>query len=305
MKLDRLLAITMILINQRRVQAQELAEMFDVSVRTIYRDIDSLNQAGIPIVTYQGQNGGIGLIDGYRIDKHVLTRDELSAISIALKSISTSYHDVHTAAVLEKLKGISNDRQPAEPIFIDFSPWGGKSVLKEKVSRIKKAIESSLCIKFLYSNSSGENSNREVEPHTIVLKGQAWYLYAYCLQKEQFRLFKIARMKDLIVVEKEFERREVPIDESPWDREWYHPERIITLTLTFQLSDLAVIEEMFGVENVSKDEKDRYIVRTEMPEDEGMYRFLLSFMDRIEVIEPIHVREKLREILEGMWRMYK
>ncbi|MGE8203549.1 helix-turn-helix transcriptional regulator [Heyndrickxia sp. NPDC080065] len=305
MKLDRLLAIIMILVNQRRVQAQELAEMFDVSVRTIYRDIDTLNQAGIPIVTYQGQNGGIGLIDGYRMDKHVLTRDELNAISIALKSISTSYQDVHASAVLEKLKGITNEQQPPESIFIDFSPWGGSPVLKEKVTMLKKAIETSVCVHFFYSNSSGEESEREVEPHTIVLKGQSWYLYAFCLKKKQFRLFKIARMKELTVDEKEFERKEVQLDESPWDKEWYHPERITTLVFTFQSRDLAMIEEMFGVENVTKDEEGRFIVRTEMPEDEGMYRFLLGFMDQIEVIEPIHVREKLRGLLKKMGEIYK
>ncbi|MGE6256449.1 helix-turn-helix transcriptional regulator [Heyndrickxia sporothermodurans] len=305
MKLDRLLAITMILINQRRVQAQELAEMFDVSVRTIYRDIDSLNQAGIPIVTYQGQNGGIGLIEGYRMDKHVLTRDELSAISIALKSISTSYQDMHAAAVLEKLKGITNEKPPIESIFIDFSPWGGNPILKDKVSRLKEAIESSLCIHFLYSNSVGEHSERKVEPHTIVLKGQSWYLYAFCLFKKDFRLFKIARMKDLTILNNKFERKEIEINESPWDKAWYQPERTTVLTLAFEPSDLAMMEEMFGVENIIKDELGKLYVKTEMPDDDGMYRFLFSFADRIEVIEPEYVREKVSQLLVKMMDKYK
>ncbi|PTY77852.1 transcriptional regulator [Heyndrickxia sporothermodurans] len=305
MKLDRLLAITMILINQRRVQAQELADMFDVSVRTIYRDIDSLNLAGIPIVTYQGQNGGIGLIDGFRMDKNLLTRDEIGAITTALKSVSTSYRDAHVTSVLEKIKGISNGQQPPETIFIDFSPWGGSPVLIEKVTMLKKAIESNVCVQFFYSNSSGKESNREVEPHTIVLKGQSWYLYAFCLQKEQFRLFKIARMKELNVLKKKFVRKEIQIDDSPWDKEWYHPERTTELTLSFNSSDLALMEEMFGVENVIKGEKDQLLVTIDMPEDEGMYRFLFSLMDRIEVMKPEHVRRKLKNLLQKMNDLYK
>lgn len=304
MKLDRLLAITMILINQRRVQAQELADMFDVSVRTIYRDIDSLNQAGIPIITYQGQNGGIGLIEGYRMDKNVLTRDELGAIKLALKSLSTSYQDAHASAVLEKLKGLSNEQQTLESIFIDFSPWGGNSVLKEKVTMLKKAIESHFCVQFFYSNSLGKESNREVEPHTIVLKGQSWYLYAFCQQKEQFRLFKIARMKDVSILKKEFVRKEVQIEDSPWDKEWYHPKRTTTLTLSFKSSDLALMEEMFGVENIITSDENQPVVTVEMPEDEGMYRFLFSFIDRIEVIKPDHVRRKLKDMLQNMVDLY-
>ncbi|MEK5171996.1 YafY family protein [Heyndrickxia sp. FSL W8-0496] len=304
MKLDRLLAITMVLINQRRVQAQELADMFEVSVRTIYRDIETLNQAGIPIVTYQGQNGGIGLIDGFRMDKNVLTRDELSAISTALKSISTSYQDEHASTILEKIKGLSDSQQPPETFFVDFSPWGGNTLLKGKITSLKRAIEGSLCIQFFYSNNLGEKSYRDVEPHTIVLKGQSWYLYGFCLHRREFRLFKIPRMKDLVISDKTFNRKEVQVDQSPWDKAWYNPKNVTLLTITFQAKHQSIMEEMFGIENVIKDENGRLLVHTEMPEDEGMYSFLLSFSDRIEVLEPLHVRKKLKELLKNMIDKY-
>lgn len=278
--------------------------MFSVSVRTIYRDIDTLSQAGIPVVTFQGTNGGIGLVEGYRLDKSVLTKEELNAISIALKSVSTSYDDIHTTKILEKIKNISSDHHP-ETFFIDFSPWGGNPKLKGKITLLKTAIHASLCVRFTYSNSNAVTTVREVEPHTMILKGQTWYLYGFCLLRTQFRLFKLSRMKELSLSETEFERKEVKLEESPWDKEWYHPSRTVLLKITFDRAFQQTMEEIFDLQTITCDESGNCQLVVEMPEDDWMYGFLLSFLDKIEVIEPAHVRTKLKELSISMMNRYR
>ncbi|WP_102273745.1 helix-turn-helix transcriptional regulator [Cytobacillus massiliigabonensis] len=302
MKLDRLLTMTMILINRKKVTAQEFAELFGVSVRTIYRDVDTLSQAGIPVVSFQGVNGGISLIEGYRMDKQVLTEGELASISMALKSVLTSYQDPHAEAVLEKITGIAEGavKNTSDYIFIDYSPWGTNTFLKEKMTVIKKAIESSVCITFTYGNAGGKQSVRTIEPHTLVEKGRSWYVYGYCQLREAFRLFKIARIKELKGCAEKFTRREIDISERPWDKEWNAPENTVQLKLAFQPEHRLMMEEMFGIETI---EDDSSIIKVDTPEDEWLYGFILSFGNKVEVLEPLHIREiiarRAKEILES------
>lgn len=296
--------MTMILINRERVRAQELAETFAVSIRTIYRDIDTLNQAGIPIVIYQGTNGGIGLIEGYKIDKSFLTKEELQAISSALKSVSTSFDDIHTTKVIEKIKSISDD-QHTETFFIDFSPWGGNPQLKDKITLIKTAIHSSVYIRITYKNNVGVGTGRLVEPHTLVLKGQSWYLYGFCSLRKQFRLFKLSRIKDLAMNETEFERKEIQLESLPWDKDWYTPDKMITLKIKFDHILTPKMEELFCIDRIVCTQNGNCQIEIEMPEDNWMYGFLLSLMDEIEVMEPSHVRQKLKELSTKIMNQYK
>jgi predicted DNA-binding transcriptional regulator YafY len=302
MKLDRLLTMTMILINRKKVTAQEFAEAFGVSVRTIYRDVDTLSQAGIPVVSYQGVNGGISLIEGYRMDKQVLTEGELASISMALKSVLTSYQDPHAEAVLEKITGIAEGavKNTSDYIFIDYSPWGTNPFMKEKMTMIKQAIESSTCIAFTYGNAGGKQSVRKVEPHTLVEKGRSWYVYGYCQLREAFRLFKIARIKEIISCEDRFVRRKIDLSERPWDQEWNAPENTIALKLSFQPEHRLMMEEMFGIETIADGAS---IINVDVPEDEWLYGFILSFGNKVKVLEPLHIREivakRAKEILEN------
>ncbi|WP_308221946.1 HTH domain-containing protein [Lysinibacillus sp. BPa_S21] len=182
MKLERLLSIIIILLNRRKVQAKDLAEQFEVSIRTIYRDIDSLNAAGIPIVTYQGTNGGIGLSEGYRLDRNLLTNDELATIVTALRSISTSYGKEQNQRLVEKINSVvlpaheEEFQHKTNRVLIDYSPWEGIERLRPKLQLLDEAIDSCVLVYFTYSNAEGEVSKRIVEPHMLRLKGRQWYL---------------------------------------------------------------------------------------------------------------------------------
>ncbi|WP_338751140.1 YafY family protein [Bacillus sp. FJAT-52991] len=304
MKLDRLLTMTMILTNRKKVKAQELAELFDVSIRTIYRDVETLSCAGIPVVSQKGANGGISLIDGYRVDKQVLTKEELASLSVAIKSVLTSYEDPHAEAVLEKITGVADEtiKQSIDQVFIDLSPWGQNVVLKEQLTLLKQAIRMGHCVSFSYLTSEGRQTNRWIEPHTLVQKGQTWYVYGYCRLRKEFRLFKIARMKDVKEEKESFERKELKLSELPWDKEWHQPQNLVDLTLSFDPQMVTTMEEMFGADSV---DREHSIVTVSMPEDEWLYGYLLSFGHRIRVVEPLHIRKIVKERAEEIVALYK
>src|SRR5690554_3441058 len=166
MKLDRLLSIIILLINRRRVQAKELADLFEVSIRTIYRDIETINQSGIPIITYQGANGGIGLTEGYRLDRNLLTNDDLVAITTALRSISTTHRSVSNQVLMEKINSIVPESQRDEfqfrtnKLIVDFSSWGHRRQLEHRVEALNQAIDNLSIVSFTYNNAEGCISER-------------------------------------------------------------------------------------------------------------------------------------------------
>lgn len=303
MKLNRLLTMTMILINRKKVKAQELAELFDVSVRTIYRDVETLSSAGVPVFSQQGVNGGISLIEGYRMDKQILTKDELASLSIALQSALTSYEDMHAKAVLEKLTGIADDKvkQAMDHLFIDRSPWGQNGLLKEQITVLKRAIEHEHCVRFLYSTTHGTMTNRLIEPHTLVQKGKVWYIYGYCTLRGGFRLFKISRMKDIKEELLSFQRKEVHLLEQPWDKAWQQPQNLVELTLSFDSSIQTLVEETFGAVHINY---DKSIVQIALPEDEWLYGLLLSFGNQIKLIDPPHLVEIVQRRAQEIVALY-
>lgn len=311
MKLERLLAIVIILINRKRVQAKDLADMFEVSVRTIYRDIEAINQAGIPVVTYQGVNGGIGIMDGYKWDKNVLTHDELASIAVALKSVSTTYGQSSTGVILEKIKGLipKNESEHFEAktghVLIDFSPWGSDPAHKEKLEVLREAIRLSRCVSFVYHNSRGEETERAVEPYTLVLKRQRWYLYAFCTFRGGFRFFKVSRMRDVKVLDKTYHRQNVEPEQLPWEKEWYNPKNTVELVLKCQQEIRPLVEEWFGIENVHTDDGGYSIARAKLPEDDWLYGFILSFGAKAEVLAPEHIRDIIREMAAEVHNLYR
>ncbi|WP_312507325.1 YafY family protein [Lysinibacillus sp.] len=304
MKLERLLTMTMILINRKKVKAQELAELFNVSVRTIYRDIETLSCAGVPVISQQGVHGGISLIEGYRVDKQVLTKDELTSLSIAIKSALTTYEDSHAEAVLEKLTSIADSqvKQSIDHLFVDLSPWGPNTVFKELVTTLKKAIASKHCVSFSYSTTYGQQTNRVVEPHTLVQKGKTWYLYGYCVLRRDFRLFKLARMKNIIQEDSTFERKKVNLSELPWGKEWHQPQNLVNLVISFDKKITTLVEESFGAEHIDHEQS---MIHISIPEDEWLYGFLLSFGHRIKIIEPLYIRDIIQKRAQEIVYLYK
>jgi predicted DNA-binding transcriptional regulator YafY len=311
-KLERLLSIIILLLNRRIVQAKELAERFEVSIRTIYRDVEAINAAGIPIVTYQGTKGGIGLSEGYRWDRNVMTNDELAAIVTALRSISTSYGNEQHLRLMEKIHSVvppdyfEEFQQKASGVLIDYSPWEGNERLQPKLQLLMEAVDSCLIVELTYSDANGEVSHRGVEPHMLILKGRHWYLQAYCLEKEQFRLFKLNRMKELeIVLGRTFSRRKLPAQEIDTGRSPSEPSPVAEIVLRFRAEARHLAEEWFGVEELLAMGDGSWQVKKAYPEDEWLYRFILGLGHHAEVLEPTHLREIIASRAEHIAKIYR
>jgi predicted DNA-binding transcriptional regulator YafY len=324
MRLDRLLQMVVMLVNRKRVKAQELAEYFGVSVRTVYRDAETISLAGIPVVTYQGLNGGLGIAEGYRLDRTVMSEEELASVMIALKSVSSSIKDAHSEAVQEKIRAVvpesqaSRFKERTDSVRIDFGPWGHRPGLMNDVELLKKAIGDKRKVCFIYCNAKGENEARTVEPYTLVLKNSHWYLYAYCLLRGGFRFFKLSRMRETEVLAEAFLKRDINLDELPWEQEWQKPSSTVPLLLRFPKELRPLLEDWFGVEQIKDCLSDSgfnsthpspgssgfLLVQATFPEDEWLYGYLLSFGSKLEILEPERVRERVRTMAEQVVALY-
>lgn len=308
MKLDRLLSILVVLLRKERVQARELAEMFEVSVRTILRDVEAINMAGIPVVTYQGAKGGIGVAEGFRLDRSALTADEMAAVISALNGVARTMPDSRHSILMEKFKNTLPAAQQdmladkVNRLVIDLNPWGGEP-LKGPRRVLQQAIEDCREISFIYSDVKGSRTQRTAEPYSLVLKGQKWYLYAWCLLRGDFRLFKLSRIKDLAVTEKVFERRAVSLEELPWDKAWPAPDKNVEVELVFDSEMESIIEEWFG-DDAQVLEDGRLLVRAVMPENNWLYGFILSFGAGVEVASPRYLRRTVAEIAYDIYKKY-
>ena len=206
MQESRLFRILYYLLDKGRATAPELAEKFEVSVRTIYRDVDAISSAGIPIYVTTGRNGGIQFLDDYVLNKSLFSDSEKLEILSSLQSLSAvQYPEVDT--VLNKLGAIFQIGL-TDWIDVDFSRWGSVAENENRLFRqLKQAILENCEITFDYHNSTGINNRRNVYPYKLVYKDRAWYLYAFCLSRSENRLFRLSRIKNLILTEVHFERK--------------------------------------------------------------------------------------------------
>lgn len=309
MKIDRLVAILVVLLRKERVQAKELAEKFDVSARTILRDVEAINLAGIPIVTFQGANGGIGIAEGYRLDKSVLTGDDMAAVITALKGIDGAITGKRHEILMEKLKNTLPLHQlealdnKLKQLIIDLSPWHEDAYTKNKLAAIRRAIEGTLELEFTYTDSEGRKTQRTAEPYSLILKAQKWYLYAWCRLRNDFRYFKVSRIGGLKTSETVFKPREVLADNLSEEPEWYGSGSPVTLDLVFIKELENIVAEWFG-ENAQKDENGNIRVITTLPENNWLYGYLLSFGPGIEVVSPPRIRNILADMAKEIFEKY-
>lgn len=309
MKLERLLSITIKLLNNERVSAKELAEKFGVSIRTIYRDVDTINSAGIPIVSYQGNNGGFGIIDTFKLDKHIFTDNDISSVLSALKGISRTLGDDKLDLALEKLVNIGLSRNKAdganmdEKVIIDFMPMGYTERQKAALKVIYYAISNNLLIDFDYTNAQGSATSRTVEPITLVFKTYVWYLFAYCRLKQDFRFFKLSRMSSLNAQVQKFEPRAVKY--TDYEIDIHAPIKVVQMKLKFSKNVKTRVEDYFQNEAIEHCADGSLIVEVEWREDEWVYSHILSYGADVEVISPIELREIIKEKAKNICKLYQ
>ena len=298
MQIDRLFQIVLILLNKKTRTAKKLSEHFNVSIRTIYRDIEALSFAGIPIYSLRGKNGGIKLLESYVLDKSLLSSKEQNEILYALESLKASnYPDVDE--VLKKLNLIFN-KSSDYWIEVDFSRYGSND--NTLFNNIKKAILNSQAVKFTYFNTNGETSQRTVNPLKIWFKEKAWYLFAYCQKKNEIRQFKINRIKNLTLTNEYFEK--IPINYNINSNDNDISKKIVKIIVEVDKSQAYRVYDEFSEENISKAENGNFKVIMENYENEWLYGYLLSFGEYLKIIAPERIKNILSHKIEQMGKNY-
>lgn len=301
MKIDRLLGILTILIQNDRVTAPFLAERFEVTRRTICRDIDALCQAGIPIVTHQGGGGGISIAEGYKLDKSILTTEELSGIIAALKGIGSVSEKTQIEQTLEKLSP-SKDAVVSlvEPIIIDLSS-NHKGSLTEKIKQIKRAILQKNLIEFDYFYEKGD-MHRNIEPYFISFYWASWYVFGFCLEREDFRMFKLARLCNLHICESIYLPREIPAEKRDFDAHFTDHNKLVAI---FDKSVKYQLIEHYGEHCYNETENGKLCAEIRYTNREYIVSWLLGFGDKVKIVKPIDIANEVRGIAENVFKMYE
>ena len=277
----------------------KLAEKFEVSVRTIYRDIDALSGAGVPIYAEAGRNGGIHLMNDFVLDKTVLSEEEKQEILTALQSIN-SMNNIGSNQTLQKLSAIFN-MSSENWLEVDFSRWGNNGTDNEKFELLKSAVIHQKCVKITYANSYGTISERIIKPLKMSYKSMSWYLKAYCTEKQDYRIFKLTRIIDLEMLTDSFCKSYFPeLDEDETLGQAYN-----TIVLRFPKNISYRVYDEFDKTKVSKKENGDLIVSVEMPEDEWLIGYLLSFGTQVDIIEPAYLKDIVAEQAKKIYEKYK
>ncbi|MDE6406671.1 MAG: YafY family transcriptional regulator [Lachnospiraceae bacterium] len=285
MQESRLFQIVYYLLDKGQATAPELAARFEVSVRTIYRDIDALSGAGIPIYAEAGRNGGIRLMHDFVLDHAVLSGEEKQEILAALQSINIT-RNISESQTLQKLSALF--QLPSENwLEVDFSRWGNQGFDREKFALLKTAVIHCRHVRIRYAGADGAVGERTVQPHKLVYKAKAWYLKAFCEEKQDMRIFKLNRILELTLLEERFVRRSFPAE--PDDTEEDYP--LITLRFPEEMA-YRVYDEFEG-NQIERQENGDLIASARMPEGAWLISFLLSFGTQVEILAPVYLREEI------------
>jgi predicted DNA-binding transcriptional regulator YafY len=288
MKINRLIEIVTIMLNRKTVTAKELADRFGVSTRTIYRDIDVLSVAGVPVYTEQGKGGGISLLEDYTLSKALLSTSESEALLLALKAMSVTDYP-QAGAIADKIGSVFKGSLAHDWIEVSFDGFSSNINEQNKFGKIRDAIIGNHLVSFDYVNAKGEKSNRNAEPVKLMFTINTWYLIAFCLTRGSYRMFRISRIKNVQVTGRNFTKREMP------EREIQIPETSFEeLVLRCDAKVLSRLYDIFDEQYISCNEDGSYLLKVPILEDEWTYGYILSLGDFAEVLAPIHIREIIK-----------
>lgn len=301
MKIDRLIGILSILLQEEKTTAPELAERFEVSRRTINRDIEDLCKAGIPISTAQGAGGGISIMDGYRMDRTILTSKDMQMILAGLRSLDSVSKSRYYGQLMEKLQtGSSEFIRGRDSMLIDLSSWY-KGSLAPKIEVTQSAIEDKNLLEFRYYAPSGE-SNRMIEPYYLVFRWSSWYVWGWCLDREDYRMFKLNRMDGVSETDRKFVCRDVPMPDL--SNEKIFPGGIRVKALFAPDMKWRLVEE-FGPHCFTETDDKRLLFTGDYTDMDNLVTWFLTFGAKVEVLEPAGARDIIRRNAEETMRIYR
>ena len=317
LKTERLLETVFLLLDKRKVTAEALAARFGVSKRTVLRDMESLSLAGIPIYSRQGKEGGFSLMETFILDKSLLTAEEQKEILSALETMKP-FTENHTEKLLMKLKGIFSSPEPrTDWLEVDFFRWGKKNGDSERFNLLKSCILKRQPVAFVYSGTSGKTENRQTYPLKLVFKKNTWYLQGFCPDKNDYRTFKLNRLRELSVLPGSFEDKyrpplldnpeyilENPATNPPDTGNQNPPVPIISLILEFSPEVAYRVYDEFEPEEITPNSDGSFTVEVSYPETDWVYGYILSFGTAVTVISPRRVAEIIKSRSEKIFQKY-
>ena len=296
MKDNRLFRILYYILEKEKVTANELADKFEVSVRTIYRDIDSISSVGVPIFTTQGKGGGIKIDNEYILNKSLFDANEKEQIIAALQGLEKT-NKVYKSELITKLSALFKIKN-SNWIEIDFTSWRSNNTYQDLFNTLKIAIINKNIISFSYNSSKAEKINRRVKPIRLLFKEQDWYLYAFCLLRNDFRYFKLSRMKDLEVLATNYEDN---FENIVLKREIKY-ENTVNIKLKFNKSVAFRVYDEFKA--IVEDKKGNLYVEIKIPNNYKLYNYIFSFGANVEILEPEEIRTQFKNMINKIAKKY-
>ncbi|HEO0181036.1 TPA: YafY family transcriptional regulator [Streptococcus agalactiae] len=298
MKNNRLFKILYYVLEKGKVTANELAEKYEVSIRTIYRDIDVLSSAGIPIYATQGKGGGIEIADDFVLKKSFLSENEQEQILIALKGLELTNKEYENE-LLTKLTALFKTKN-TNWIEVDFTNWQRSKSYDELFKDIKSAIINKNIVRFIYFSSNKKETSRKVKPIRLLFKGWDWYVYAFCLSRNDFRYFKLSRIKEFEILPNTFED---DFDSIVLKKEMEYEETVFVKVKFDRKMAFRVYDEVFSA--IEEDEDGNLYATVELPNDYNLYNYIFSYGDAAEVLEPKEIRDKIKNTINIMAKKYR
>ena len=298
MRESRLFRIVYYLLQNGKATAPELAQKFEVSIRTIYRDIDAISSTGIPIYATQGKGGGISILNDYTLDKSLFSEQEQEQMLTALQGMVATTEE-NSNELITKLSGLFQINS-TNWIEVDFSDWAHRTPQQDTFNIIKEAIFQKRVISFCYFSGKGNKEKRNVRPIRLVFKSKSWYLYSFCLLRNDYRFFKLTRIKELEMLSETFTQ-----DFTPTKIEkQIQVENTVAVKLKFDRQAAFRVYDEF-TDSITEDLQGNLYVQIDLPDNEVLYSYVMSFSDSVEIIEPQSIREQMKKRLQKMQEKYR
>ncbi len=297
MKYQVMIKMLLLLTSRRKVTAREIAERFEISVRSVYRYVEELNVAGVPIDVVRGRYGGIFIADTFKLPSGFFTRGEYAAVENALTAMLSTMSDEDLISALEKLKRQQKaDRRELSVcgnIIVDGGAWADLGKFPQKMKVCEQAVKDSLCLEIDYISRDGEHSKRVIDPYVLILKQNVWYVYAFCHTRQDFRTFKIGRIKGARFTGRGFTKEEIDRRDIPLNFE-YTSEQLVPVTLEIATNAVADVEEWLGVDNIEP-RGNGLVANVSLPDDGMLVDKILGYGGKVKVVAPADLKKRVRE----------
>ncbi len=296
MKYRIMIKMLMLLMTRRKVTAKQIADRFEISVRSVYRYVEELNVAGVPVDVVRGRYGGIYIADTFKLPAGYFTRGEYAATINAITAMLSTVDDEDLVSALEKLqreqKADKRELAVCGNIIVDGGAWADLGKFPQKMKVCEQAVRDCQCLEIDYISREGEHSKRVIDPHVLIYKQNVWYIYAFCHTRQDFRTFKIGRIKGARFTGRTFEKREILKEDIPLNFD-YTSEQLISVTLSIKKDALADVEEWLGVDNVEP-YGDGLIATVSLPDDEMLVDKILGYGGKVKVLAPLPLKERVK-----------